>query len=70
VPLACVPHEHAQAHFGWLAAFASSDNPSSSRATQELLGWLPVHCGLLAEIGAGHYVAELTPFTDQTVGTS
>ena len=33
VPLACVPHEHAQAHFGWLAPFASSDNPSSSRAT-------------------------------------
>jgi hypothetical protein len=29
-----------------------------------------VHCGLLADIGAGHYVAELTPFTDQTVGTS
>ena len=28
-------------HFGFLSAFVSFDNPTSSKQTQELLGWRP-----------------------------
>lgn len=43
----------ASAHFGWLAAFIGTDNPVTSRATREALGWAPTMPGLLADVEAG-----------------
>ena len=55
LPVVSIPREEAAAHFGWLGAFASIDNPTSSAATQELLGWRPAHPGLLANLEEGSY---------------
>jgi nucleoside-diphosphate-sugar epimerase len=53
VPTARVDPEH----FGFLAAFAGTDNPTSSALTQKLLDWQPDHPGLLADLAAGSYFA-------------
>jgi nucleoside-diphosphate-sugar epimerase len=37
------------------AAHLSMDNPTSSTLTRELLGWRPVHPGLIQDIEEGHY---------------
>ncbi|WP_329743364.1 SDR family oxidoreductase [Dyella sp. A6] len=39
-------------HFGWLAPFIGTDNPVSSRITQESLGWRPAGQHLLDDVGA------------------
>jgi len=57
LPTASITPEEAEAHFGFLAMFAGLDNPTSSAATQELLGWRPAHPGLLADLDEGHYFA-------------
>lgn len=43
------PHQ-AEAHFGWLAAFAGRDLPASSEQTQKQLGWRPVGPGLIEDL--------------------
>lgn len=50
VPVRGLPPEAASGHFGWLAPFVGADNPVSSRATQERLGWRPTHPRLMADI--------------------
>ncbi len=55
LPVASISREEADAHFGWLGALASRDLPRSSVETQELLGWRPVHPGLIADLEQGHY---------------
>jgi nucleoside-diphosphate-sugar epimerase len=55
LPVERIPAERAEAHFGWLAPFVAVDNPASSARTRELLGWEPVHPGLLADLEEGHY---------------
>lgn len=57
VPVESVPTERADEHFGWIGRFFGADCPTSSAATQRLLGWKPVHPGLLADLDAGHYTA-------------
>lgn len=47
--------EDAGAHFGFLSAFASADNPTSSALTQQRLGWQPQGPGLIADIEHGRY---------------
>jgi len=44
----------AEGYFGFLAMFVSLDNPGSSALTREVLGWQPVHPGLLDDLGQGH----------------
>ena len=44
-----------EAHFGFLAAVLALDNPATTRATRRILGWEPVHPGLLADFGTGDY---------------
>ena len=39
----------------FLGAVAARDFPRSSVRTQELLGWRPVHPGLIADLEEGHY---------------
>ncbi|MGH2514674.1 MAG: SDR family oxidoreductase [Ktedonobacterales bacterium] len=55
LPVVSIPREEADAHFGFLGALAAFDLPRSSAQTQELVGWRPVHPGLLADLEQGHY---------------
>lgn len=55
VPVVSITREQANAHFGWLALFASGDAPSSSALTQQRLGWKPTAIGLIADISRPGY---------------
>jgi nucleoside-diphosphate-sugar epimerase len=55
VPVAAIPAEDADAHFGFLGHFLSVDSPASSALTRELLGWAPTQPGLIDDLDAGHY---------------
>jgi nucleoside-diphosphate-sugar epimerase len=57
LPVVSISPEEAEAHFGFLGALVSLDNPTSSAETQERLGWRPVHPGLIADLDEGHYFA-------------
>jgi nucleoside-diphosphate-sugar epimerase len=57
VPAVGIPAEDA-GHFGFLALFASLDNPTSSALTQKVLDWKPERAGLLEDLDAGHYFGE------------
>ena len=51
LPMVSISPEEAEAHFGaFLGAVAARDFPRSSARTQELLGWRPVHPGLIADM--------------------
>jgi nucleoside-diphosphate-sugar epimerase len=55
VPVRSLSPEEAQAHFGWMAMFASFDLPASSVQTQQRLNWHPTGPGLIADLKAMHY---------------
>ena len=55
VPVVSIAADEASDHFGFLSAFVSLDNPTSSKQTQELLMWQPQGPGLIADIEQGHY---------------
>ncbi len=55
LPVVSIEASDAGAHFSFLSAFVSADNPTSSTKTQELLGWQPQGPGLIADIEQGHY---------------
>jgi nucleoside-diphosphate-sugar epimerase len=55
VPAASIAPADAAAHFGFLGAFFGIDSPASSARTREVLGWQPVHHGLIADLDEGHY---------------
>jgi nucleoside-diphosphate-sugar epimerase len=55
VPVACVSAEDAAGQFGFLAGVLAIDAPTSSALTRELLGWHPVHPGLIDDLEKGHY---------------
>jgi nucleoside-diphosphate-sugar epimerase len=57
VPVRAIAPDAAGEHFGFLARFLGLDSPASSALTRELMGWEPVHPGLLADFEAGHYFA-------------
>jgi nucleoside-diphosphate-sugar epimerase len=57
VPTVGIPAEEA-GHFGFLALFATLDNPTSSALTQKVLDWQPERAGLLEDLDAGHYFGE------------
>jgi nucleoside-diphosphate-sugar epimerase len=40
---------------GFLGIVESSDMPASSHITQEILGWKPIHPGLIEDLEKGHY---------------
>ena len=40
---------------GFLGGLVGLDNPTSSAYTRELLGWQPVHAGLIEDLTSGHY---------------
>jgi nucleoside-diphosphate-sugar epimerase len=55
LPAVSIPAEAAADHFGFLGAFVSADNPTSSALTRQWLGWKPEGPGLIADIEEGHY---------------
>ncbi|EJY54767.1 hopanoid-associated sugar epimerase [Alicyclobacillus hesperidum URH17-3-68] len=55
LPVISINREEAGAHFGWLGAIVSADNPASSALTQERLEWHPVHPGLISNLEHGSY---------------
>jgi len=55
LPVVAISPENAGEHFSFLAGFLAVDSPASSVLTRELLGWQPVHPGLLADLDQGHY---------------
>ena len=55
LPVKSLSPQEAIGHFGLFAVFAQFDVPASSAATQERLGWQPVHPGLIADLDEGHY---------------
>jgi nucleoside-diphosphate-sugar epimerase len=55
LPVVGIAPEEAGDHFGFLSAFVSLDNPTSSALTQERLGWRPEGPTLIQDIEQGHY---------------
>lgn len=55
IPVVTKSSEEAADHFGWFAPFAGMDNPSSSKLTQERLGWRPVQPALIPDPDRGRY---------------
>ena len=49
--------DEAPRYLGFLADFATLDNPTSNDKTRELLGWEPTHPGWIEDVQAGHYFA-------------
>jgi nucleoside-diphosphate-sugar epimerase len=55
LPTASIPAGRLEAHFGFLAPLIVLDNPTSTAMTRKVLGWEPVHPGLLADFDEGDY---------------
>jgi nucleoside-diphosphate-sugar epimerase len=55
LPVDAVSPEDAGDHFAFLAGFIGVDSPASSTHARELLGWEPIHPGLLDDLETGHY---------------
>jgi nucleoside-diphosphate-sugar epimerase len=57
LPTTAVTPAQAGEHFGFLGAFVSIDNPTSSALTRQQLDWNPTHPGLIDDLGQDHYFA-------------
>ena len=55
VPCVSKSAEEAPAYLDFLTHFFAMDAPSSSRLTQERLGWKPTEVGLIEDMDQGHY---------------
>jgi nucleoside-diphosphate-sugar epimerase len=55
LPVRSVEPGQAAEYIGFLAQFATIDNPTSAARTRELLGWEPTEPGLLEEFAQGFY---------------
>jgi len=55
VPVVSKTGEQAKKQFSFLAEFVAKDNPTSSKLTQERLGWKPTHSGLLTDLNQADY---------------
>lgn len=55
VPARSLSPAEAATSLGFLGRFAQLDNPVSNERTRELLGWRPVHAGLIADLAERHY---------------
>lgn len=54
VPVASIPVDDAESHFGFLTCFVTRDGPVSSEGTRKELGWQPQQIGLLEDIRANY----------------
>lgn len=55
LPVRSVPKDRAAEHFGWLAMFATLDNPTSSEWTRAATGWAPREAELVSDMRASGY---------------
>ena len=55
LPVTSIPADQLEAYFGFLAPLIVLDNPTSTALTRKILGWEPVHPGLLADFNDGDY---------------
>jgi nucleoside-diphosphate-sugar epimerase len=55
LPVASIPEDKVQDHFGWMSRFFPMNGAASSTVTRELLGWTPTGPTLVADIDAGGY---------------
>ena len=55
VPAVSKSPEDAKKQFTFLAEFVMKDNPTSSKLTQQRLGWKPTQPGLLADLDQADY---------------
>jgi nucleoside-diphosphate-sugar epimerase len=55
LPVVSISPENAGEHFSWLGAAISTDNPTSSALTRELLGWHPVQPSLLEDLDRDYH---------------
>jgi nucleoside-diphosphate-sugar epimerase len=55
VPAVSIPAEQAADHFQFFAPYVGIDITMPNAETRELLGWEPVHPGLIADLEEGHY---------------
>ena len=58
IPTASIPDGRLEAHFGFLARLIALDNPTTSLVTRRILGWEPVHPGLIADFDNGDYFTQ------------
>lgn len=59
VPVTSIAPEAAYDHFGFVGAALALDIPASAERTRKELGWQPEQPGLVADLEAGHYFAEV-----------
>jgi nucleoside-diphosphate-sugar epimerase len=57
IPTESIPADRLETHFGFLAGLIALDNPTSTVTTRRILGWEPVHPGLLTDFDEGDYFA-------------
>ena len=57
VPTRSLTGENANAHFGWLTRFVTTDAPASSAKSRALTGWIPREKGLLKTLETDGYFA-------------
>ena len=50
-----IAEEEAPQYLGFLASFASLDNPTSNDKTRQVLGWEPTHPDWVEDVQTGHY---------------
>ena len=55
IPAVSIPAEQAAEHFKGFLPFVTMDTTMPNAQTRELLGWEPVHPGLIADLDEGHY---------------
>jgi len=55
IPVVSKPIEDAVDHFGWLGTFIALDNPTSSKQTQQELGWNASQTSLLADVEENYF---------------
>jgi nucleoside-diphosphate-sugar epimerase len=55
LPVAAIPADRLDEHFGWIGGFFARDMAGSSAATQRLLGWTPTGPTLIEDIDGGAY---------------
>jgi nucleoside-diphosphate-sugar epimerase len=61
IPTASIPADQLETHFGFLAMLIALDNPTSNQVTRHVLGWEPVHPGLIADFDNGDYFPASAP---------
>jgi nucleoside-diphosphate-sugar epimerase len=55
LPAISIPPEQATEHFGPLGMVFAADISASSTLTRQLVGWQPIHPGLIDDLDNGHY---------------